>query len=382
MKQTRGLGLVYQPVYLDKRTGERKIAATWWVQYSVRGKRYRESSGSTNRADAVKLLKRRIGEAAEGKPLGRDIEKITFEDLVRILLDDYQVNGRQSIKRVRGAIRNLREVFGGSRAIDITDDRLSSYIVYRQEQGAANATINRELAALKRAFRLAGRKVGQQPRFRMLRENNARKGFFEPEQFEAVLKHLPEYLKPVFEVAYVTGWRVTSEVLTRKWQHVDLENGWLRLDPGESKNTEGRMFPLTPRLREILAEQWEKTHQLQVATDTLIPWVFHREGKPIKDYYGGWDNACRLAGFPDRVAHDLRRTAVRNLERAGVPRSAAMKMTGHKTESIYRRYAIVDEAMLREGAEKLAAFHGNTGSLAQVRPMRTAIRKEGKQPHR
>src|SRR5262249_43774134 len=153
-----------------------------------------------------KLLKRRIGEAAEGKPLGRDIEKITFEDLVRILLDDYQVNGRQSIKRVRGAIRNLREVFGGSRAIDITDDRLSSYIVYRQEQGAANATINRELAALKRAFRLAGRKVGQQPRFRMLRENNARKGFFEPEQFEAVLKHLPEYLKPVFEVAYVTGW--------------------------------------------------------------------------------------------------------------------------------------------------------------------------------
>jgi integrase len=89
----------------------------------------------------------------------------------------------------------------------------------------------------------------------------------------------------------------------------------------------------------------------------LVPWVFHRDGKPIKNYYGGWDRACRLAGYPDRVAHDLRRTAVRNLERAGVPRSAAMKMTGHKTESVYRRYAIVDETMLREGAEKLAAFH-------------------------
>ena len=80
---------------------------------------------------------------------------------------------------------------------------------------------------------------------------------------------------------------------------------------------------------------------------------------PSKDYYGAWDEACRLAGLPDRIAHDLRRTAVRNLERAGVPRSASMKMTGHKTESVYRRYAIVDEAMLREGAEKLAAFHSS-----------------------
>jgi integrase len=84
---------------------------------------------------------------------------------------------------------------------------------------------------------------------------------------------------------------------------------------------------------------------------------FIRNSKPIKDYYGAWDEACRLAGLPDRIAHDLRRTAVRNLERAGVPRSASMKMTGHKTESVYRRYAIVDEAMLREGAAKLAAFH-------------------------
>ena len=104
-------------------------------------------------------------------------------------------------------------------------------------------------------------------------------------------------------------------------------------------------------------DSWREPASLQLATGQLIPWVFHRDGKPIKDYYGGWDEACRLAGYPDRVAHDLRRTAVRNLERAGVPRSAAMKMTGHKTESVYRRYAIVDEAMLRESAEKLAAFH-------------------------
>ena len=291
-----------------------------------------------------------------------DIEKTTFKDLAKILLDDYKANGRQSIRRAKSSTQNLRRFFADSRAIDITEDRLNTYIVFRQEEKAANATINRELAALKRAFRLAGRKVGQLPRFRMLRENNARKGFFEAEQFRAVLQHLPEHLKPVFEVAYITGWRVSSELLTRKWQHVDLENGWLRLDPGESKNSEGRMFPLTPELRDILSRQLERTRQLQLATGQVIPWAFHRDGKPIKNYYGGWDRACRVAGYPDRVAHDLRRTAVRNLERAGVPRSAAMKMTGHKTESVYRRYAIVDEAMLREGAVKLAAFHSSENS--------------------
>jgi integrase len=357
MKKARGLGFVYQPTYRDQVTGKQKTASTWWLQYSVRGKRYRESAGSSNQAVAVKLLKKRLGAAAEGRPVGPDIEKTTFEELARILLDNYRVNGRRSLSRVEDAVEHLREFFADSMAIDITEDRLSAYIVHRQGQEAANATINRELAALKRGFRLAGKKVGQVPRFQMLQENNTRKGFFEPEQFQAVLKHLPEHLKSVFQVAYITGWRVPSEVLTRKWQHVDLAANWLRLDPGESKNSEGRMFPLTPELRDVLSRQLEKTRQLEKMTERVIPWVFHRNGKPIKDYYGAWDEACRLAGLLDRIAHDLRRTAVRNLERAGVPRSSSMKMTGHKTESVYRRYAIVDEAMLREGAEKLAAYH-------------------------
>lgn len=88
-----------------------------------------------------------------------------------------------------------------------------------------------------------------------------------------------------------------------------------------------RMFPLIPELREILAAQKERTHQLELATGRVIPWVFHRDGAPILDYYGAWDKACRLAGLADRLVHDLRRTAVRSLERAGVSRSAGMKMT-------------------------------------------------------
>jgi integrase len=384
MKQTRGLGLVYQPVYLDKRTGERKTAATWWIQYSVRGKRFRESSGSLNRADAVKLLKRRIGEAGQGRVLGPQAEKTTLKQLAQMLLDDYRINARRSMKRVKASVGHLLSFFGEELALDITADRIASYVAYRQDEKAAPATINRELAALKRAFRL-GEKVGkiiQRPEVSMLREDNRRKGFFEAEEYRAVLEHLPEELKPVIQTAYITGWRIASEILTRQKHHINLEAEWLRLEPGETKNGEGRNFPLTPELREVLERQLKKTKGLEQATGRIIPWLFHRDGKPIRDFRWAWEAACKAAGVPGRIPHDFRRTAVRNLERAGVPRSAAMAMVGHRTESIYRRYAIADEAMLKEGAVKLAAFHaGESNQPLKVVPLKRRGRRALKEKH-
>ena len=150
-----------------------------------------------------------------------------------------------------------------------------------------------------------------------------------------MLAHLPDYLKPVFQVAYITGWRTPSEILTRRKSHLDLNAGWLRLEPGETKNREGRMFPLTPMLRDVLTSQLERTRALdKFSPGRVIPWLFHRDGKPIRDFYDAWHKACKAAGMPGRIPHDFRRTAVRNLERAGVPRSAAMQLTGHITESV------------------------------------------------
>jgi integrase len=213
---------------------------------------------------------------------------------------------------------------------------------------AANATVNREVAALKRMFRLAeiAGKVAQRPYIPMLQEDNARKGFFEAPESRAVLAGLPDALKAMAEVAYITGWRIRSELLTRQWMHVDFEAGWIRLEPGETKNRDGRMFPLLPTLRVVLARQRAHTRAIERATGQVIPWVFHRDGRPIKHFRRAWLTACKAAGVPQRIPHDFRRTAVRNLERAGVTRSAAMKMVGHKTEAIYRRYAIADESML------------------------------------
>ena len=379
MKHTRGLGFVYQPVYIDKRTGERRTAATWWVQYSVRGKRFRESSGSSNRVDAVKLLKRRIGNASQGRTIGPQAEKTRFKQLTQMLIDDYRANGRRSLKRIKASVGHLLAFFGDEFAMDVTGDRIASYVAFRQDEKAAPATINRELAALKRAFRL-GEKVGkviQRPEVSMLREDNRRKGFFEADEYRAVLKHLPEELKPVIQTAYITGWRIASEILTRQKHHVNLEAGWLRLEPGETKNGEGRNFPLTPELREVLAQQIEKTRLIEQKTGRIIPWLFHRDGNPIRDFRGAWASACKSAGVPKRIPHDFRRTAVRNLERAGVPHSAAMAMVGHRTESIYRRYAIADEVMLKEGAVKLAAFHASEkNGTPKVVPIKKHSSKE------
>lgn len=140
---------------------------------------------------------------------------------------------------------------------------------------------------------------------------------------------------------------------------------------GEDKSRAGRTFYVIPSLRACLEAQRATTEALQRSRGVIISWVFHRNGKPIRDFRGAWQVACRKAGVPDRIHHDFRRTAVRNLERAGVPRSTAMATVGHKTEAVYRRYAIVDSAMLKEGAAKLAAFHAGQGS-GQGRPGRDA----------
>jgi len=138
--------------------------------------------------------------------------------------------------------------------------------------------------------------------------------------------------------SYITGWRVRSEVLTLQWRQVDFKAGLVRLDPGTTKNLEGRVFVMTPELRATLEAQLAATEALQRETGAVIPWVLHRtkRGRQLKGFRRAWVQACLDAGVPGRILHDLGRTAVRNLERAGVPRSVAMKMVGHKTESVYK----------------------------------------------
>lgn len=362
MRRTAGTGGVFQR------------GAVWWLRYSYRGRKIRESSGSERRGDAVKLLRRRLAEIGAGKLVGPDAERTTFAELKAMVLDDYRLNGRRSERRVRGALAHLESFFTFARVPDITSDRIGAYIRHRQEAGAAPATIRYELACLRRAFNLAMRagKAAQRPYIPAVAVDNARKGFFEPADFAAVEGELPEALRPLMRFLYLTGWRA-GEARGLTWAGVDFTAGVVRLEPGTTKNREGREFPFAQYapLAELLREQRERTTALEHAEGRIIAPVFHRAGRPIRSYARAWNAACQAAGLAGRIVHDLRRTAVRNLERAGVSRSVAMKLTGHKTEAVYRRYAITSAADLAEGVAKLAALHGAPAGSRTVLPFAT-----------
>jgi len=364
------MGSVYRPKYRDDRGAYASkkglrytVCDTYWMKYRVNGRLVRESTGTAKLNEAKKVLARRMGAAAESRPILPRADRVKIYQLAEDLVNDYKANQRPSLDRLEYSLKHLLPYFGECRTVQVTPADVNAYITKRQEDGAANGTINRELGALKRMYSLAvgSGKLHQAPKITHLREDNVRTGFFEWGQFQAVHRHLPEYLQPVITFAYHTGWRVQSEILSLQWRQVDLNAGTVRLEPGTTKNREGRTFIMTPMLRATLEQQKAHTEALQREQGQIIPWVFHREGEPIRGFRRSWKTACKKAGQPGRIPHDFRRTAVRNLERAGVPRSTAMKMVGHKTEAIYRRYAIVDEVMMREGAEKLAKYESGNG---------------------
>ncbi|RPI00506.1 MAG: site-specific integrase, partial [Zetaproteobacteria bacterium] len=209
-------------------------------------------------------------------------------------------------------------------------------------------------------------KILHKPHIPMLREQNVRTGFFEPAQYDAVARQLPEAVRPILAFAYITGWRVNSEVLGLEWRQVDFDAGTVRLDPGTTKNGEGRVFPMTAGLRELLHSQKDEADRLKRA-GKIVPHVFHRDGERVRSFRRVWLSACKGAGCPGRIPHDLRRTAVRNLVRAGIPERVAMTMTGHKTRSVFERYNIVSDGDLLEAARKLDVADGRALPMTAAR---------------
>ena len=311
-----------------------KRGGKFWIKYHRNGKCYRESSGSDKKMVAKKLLEIREGEIAQGKLPGIVFDKTTFDQLADGFCRDYRINQKRSLKRAEGGVRHLRTFFKGMRATSITTPVIHQYIEKRMEEGAANATINRELSALKRMLNLGAKQtppiVDRVPHIPMLRENNVRKGFFEHGDFIKLLEALPEYLRGFAAFAYRTGWRI-SEIAGLTWSQVDLELGIVRLEVGESKNNEGRTVYLDEELKAVLCQQlaWRKRRR------KLCPYVFlNRKGTGrVIDIRSAWNTACTKTGIGKRFFHDLRRTAVRNMVRAGIPERVAMTISGHKTRS-------------------------------------------------
>src|SRR5262245_29379912 len=209
-KRERGEGRVFQDRYRDRTTREWRTCETWTIRWYAGGRHHKEG-GFESKKEAREELRSRL-EASKAGLYVPGANRTTFEDLANLLVTEYKANERRSIDRAEDAVAHLREFFDGYTAKAITTPRILDYIKARQEARASNATINRELAAVKRMFRLGMKsgKVARCPWIDLLQENNTRKGFFEEPEFRAVLSHLPEDLQPVYEVAYLTGWRVKS----------------------------------------------------------------------------------------------------------------------------------------------------------------------------
>jgi integrase len=198
----------------------------------------------------------------------------------------------------------------------------------------------------------------------MLQENNVRQEFFELPQFLMVLGHLARHVQPVIRFAYVTGCSV-SEVLPLKWEQVDFQAQTVRLEPGTTKNKRARIFPLADELKAMLKEQFAK-HQELLARGIDCPWVFNYNGRRLKSFRKAWKTACRGAGVSGRIPHDFRRTAVRNLTRAGIVERVAMEMTGHLTRAVFERYNIVSHGDVEHAKTTL---NSKVGTISGTEPI-------------
>jgi integrase len=341
---------------------------TWWIKYYRNGRAMRESSKSSRESDAKRLLAIREGDIARGLPVTARQARLTICELLEDVKADYQVNRKKTYRDLDVRCRlHLLPFFGKYRACNLTTDEVRAYIRKRQTEGASNASINRELAALKRAFTLASQagKLLWRPYIPMLQEDNVRQGFFELPQFLIVLNHLAKHVQPVIRFAYVTGWRSVSEVLPLRWDQVDFQAQTVRLEPGTTKNKRGRVFPMTDELKQLLREQSDKHREL-LAEGIDSPWVFTYNGRRLKSFRKAWKTACNRAGVSGRIPHDFRRTAVRNLTRAGIVERVAMEMTGHLTRAVFERYNIVSHGDVEHAKTTL---NSKMGTISGTEPI-------------
>lgn len=384
-KRERGQGRVF------RRKGSRYL----WVQYyDQRGQQVRASAETEDERTAEKFLRRKIGEVAAG--IHADTRRINYEELREAFYADYEVNRRKSLRRDKDGKPHLDKVvrldnfFEGYRASEIDADAIRKFIEGEQRKGLANGTINRSVSALRRMFNLAREdgKIRDLPHFPTVKESSPRQGFVERDQFQKLFAALPDYLGLPLAIGYFTGMR-EGEILGLRWNQVDFLSGVIRLRAGETKNDEGREVPIVPQLRVLVEERYAKR---QPGCD-YVCFRFDRGGRAVRieGFRKAWYTACIKAGlgkmepkvdrltgevvyakprhdrehpkpkpkmvYRGMIFHDLRRTGVRNLVRAGVPTKVAMAISGHKTLSVFERYNIVSPTDLIEAGRKLAIFH-------------------------
>lgn len=323
-----------------------KRGNVWYAQVYVDGKPLIESSKSDKKSEAVKLRNKLLAKRERGELSGGSINTVLIGELLdEVLKSDIEESTRYVWRKV--IEKNIRPFFGKIKAQRLSTDLMDRYREKRKVQGRADSTVNRELSILRTAFHNARKrtppKVASVPYFPMVREGVVRKGFLSDEQYVALRDALPRELKALFVTAYLTGIR-KGELLAIEWRQVDFESRLITLDRDDTKGREARSVPIVAGdMRDLLLAAKQEC--------TKARFVFNRNGVPIKNFRGAWAKACKEACVPDLKFHDLRRTAVRNMRRDGIPQVIRMKISGHKTDSMERRYDISDLEDLNNARE-------------------------------
>jgi integrase len=366
MRGKRGQGCVYQP----------KGTRNYWIKFSVNGRTIQQSAETESRRDALDELKAQILKHSNGE--ATDSNRVTIEALSEGMLQTWRNLDKlpATIEWATRCWKRLLPFFGKMKANAVSSAALRGYVEYRKGMGAANGTINREMAVLSSAFTMAyeetPRRVSQKLSFTRLPESKPRQGFVEEAQYRALVEQRPElYMRTMLALGYSFGFR-KAELLTLKVSDVDLLAGTIRLRT--SKNGDPRQVNLTQDTRQLL--------RACVADKSPDDSVFTRDGVPVADFRGTWAKLCRGAGLGQMVCagcskpvehgtkcencpcrkrliysgllfHDLRRSAVRGMIRAGIPEVVCMKISGHKTRAVFDRYNIVSERDLTDAAKKI-----------------------------
>ena len=326
----------------------------WWIAYYMDGRERRESSGSRERREAVRLLRLRLAEVVSGVTLAPAPKRnrapaVTMQDLFDLVEQHYRLNNRTSPSN-GSSLKRMREHFGRYTVQACTGLVISHYMAARLRAGRKPATVNRELCALKVAFKLGYEHdlVMRIPAIKHLPEHGVRNEFFTREEIEALLPWLPEYLRDVVLFGFLTGWR-KGEIIGLKWSNVDRSGAVVRLEPEQNKSRDVRVLTLHGELAALVERRW----QARKSGRSLALHVFHRAGRPVTDFHKTWQRACRKAGLGRRWFHSLRRTAARNMSLEGVPEKVIMSIMGHKTRVMFDRYNIVTEADQRAYVKRL-----------------------------
>ena len=341
-------------IFKDKRS------PYWQIRYWNGTDQIRESTHTEDRKEALEYLQQKLAQVAQH---GGGAHQVTIDALLNLLLKDYRDQDRSSLYTVQLRVeKHVRPAFGKLKASKLTTGHIRDYKEMRRVAGAAAGTVNREIAALRRAYNLGAVEdpplVYRVPRILSLKEDNVREGFLEAAQYREILDALPDAIKPVFVLGYHLGMR-KGELLKLHRDWVDLAGGVIYVKGRTTKNKRPKTVPIYGPMKAWLQMQLAQCAAVAPKEKRLFVW---EDGSPVKDFRGSWEVACKAAGVPELLFHDLRRTAVRNMVRAGVPPKVAMEISGHRTPAMLWRYDITDTRDVVDAGQRTERYLADVNS--------------------